>query len=151
MEHIENFEIIGIEIETTNQNGKATEDLGRLWERFFTENISEKIPNKRGNEIYSIYTDYESDYNGKYKAIIGIKVDSLEEIPKGLVGRKFEGGQYQKFIAKGQMPNAVGEKWQEIWAKDIQLNRKYTADFEVYGEKSQNGINSEVEIYIAIE
>jgi predicted transcriptional regulator YdeE len=43
------------------------------------------------------------------------------------------------------------ETWKEIWDKDKELNRKYTADFEVCGEKSQNGENSEVEIYIAIE
>lgn len=49
------------------------------------------------------------------------------------------------------MPNAVMETWKEIWTKDNELNRKYTADFEVYGEKSQNGENSEVDIYIATE
>ncbi len=32
-----------------------------------------------------------------------------------------------------------------------ELTRKYMADFEVYGEKSQNGEHSEVEIYIAVE
>jgi len=42
------------------------------------------------------------------------------------------------------------EKWKEIRTKDKELNIKYTANFEVYGQKSQNGNNSEVEIYIAI-
>jgi predicted transcriptional regulator YdeE len=49
------------------------------------------------------------------------------------------------------MPKAVVETWQEIWSSDKSLNRKYTYDFEVYGEKSQNGLNSEVEIYIAMK
>jgi len=151
MEQIENFKIIGIETETTNENGKSAEDLGKLWERFYGENVPSKIQNKKSDEIYSIYTDYESDYQGKYKTIIGQKVSSLDKVPNGLIGREFNGGKYQKFIAKGQMPNAVMEKWQEIWAKDKELNRKYTADFEVYGKKSQNGENSEVEIYIATE
>lgn len=30
-----------------------------------------------------------------------------------------------------------------------ELDRKYSYDFEVYGQKSPNGENSEVEIYIA--
>lgn len=149
MEQIENFKIIGIETETTNENGKSTEDLGKLWEKFYIKNIPSKIPNKINDEIYSIYTDYESDYRGKYKTIIGQRVSSLDEIPNGLIGREFNGGKYRKFVAKGQMPNAVVESWQEIWVKDKELKRKYTADFEVYGEKSQNGEESEVEIFIA--
>jgi predicted transcriptional regulator YdeE len=151
MEQIENFKIIGIETETTNENGKSAEDLGKLWEQFYGENIPSKIPNKISDEIYSIYTDYESDYKGKYKTIIGQRVSSLDKVPNELIGREFNGGKYQKFVAKGQMPNAVVESWQEIWAKDKELNRKYTADFEVYGKKSQNGEESEVEIFIATE
>ena len=151
MEQIEKFKIIGIEVETTNENGKSATDLGKLWEKFYAENVPGKIPNKKSDEIYSIYTDYESDYTGKYTSIIGLKVNSLDQIPNGLIGREFNGGKYQKFVAKGQMPNAVVESWKEIWTKDNELNRKYTADFEVYGQKSQNGENSEVEIYIATE
>ncbi|MDR6300813.1 putative transcriptional regulator YdeE [Mesonia maritima] len=54
MEHIENFKIIGIETETTNENGKSAEDLGKLWEQFYGENVPNKIPNKISDEIYSI-------------------------------------------------------------------------------------------------
>lgn len=151
MEQIERFKIIGIETETTNENGKSATDLGKLWEKFYGENIPNKIPNKKSDEIYSIYTDYESDYKGKYTSIIGLKVNSLDQVPDGLIGREFDGGKYQKFVAKRQMPNAVMETWKEIWTKDNELNRKYTADFEVYGQKSQNGEKSEVEIYIATE
>lgn len=151
MEQIDDFKIIGISIETTNENKKSMEDLGKLWDRFYTDHIIEKIPNKSGNEVYSIYTDYQTDYTGKYTSIIGLKVNSLEQIPDGLIGREFKGGQYQKFVAKGQMPNAIIKTWGEIWERDKELSRDYTADFEIYGEKSQNGDNSEVEIFIAIE
>ncbi len=51
--------------------------------------------------------NYESDYKGKYTAIIGLKVSSLKQIPDRLIGREFSGGKYQKFVAKGHMPNAV--------------------------------------------
>ncbi|AFL82188.1 hypothetical protein Aeqsu_2737 [Aequorivita sublithincola DSM 14238] len=150
MKNIEPFKIIEIATETTNDSGKAAQDLGKLWEKFFTENIIGKIPNKKSDEIYSIYTDYESNYKGKYTCVIGLKVDSLTDIPEDLVGREFKGGEYLKFIAKGEMPKAVQDTWQEIWAKDETLNRSYTADFEVYDEKSQLGENSEVEIFIAV-
>lgn len=48
------------------------------------------------------------------------------------------------------MPNAVVKMWKKIWQKDTELKRKYTTDFEVYGQNSQNGDNPEVEIFIAI-
>lgn len=151
MERINSFKIIGIGIETTNNNGRAAEDIGNLWKHFYSENIPSKIVNKMNDEIYSIYTDYESNYTGKYTCILGQKVESLDQIPSGLIGREFKGGKYHKFVAKGEMPKAVLETWQEIWAKDKELKRKYTADFEVYGRNSQNGENSEVDIYIATE
>lgn len=151
MEQLDGFKIIGISIGTTNENGKSAEDLGKLWERFYSENIPGQISNTVSDEIYSVYTDYENDFRGKYTSIIGLKVSSLDQIPDGLIGREFNGGKYQKFVAKGQMPNAVMETWKEIWSKNKELNRKYTTDFEVYGAKSQKGENSEVGIYIATE
>ncbi|KAA3597920.1 MAG: AraC family transcriptional regulator [Calditrichaeota bacterium] len=150
MQKIDSFKIIGISVETTNENGKSATDLGGLWMRFFSESIPSQIPNKISDEIYSIYTDYESDYNGKYTSIIGLKVNSLENIPEGFVGREFEGGSFTKFVAKGELPNSIVETWMEIWAKDEVLGRKYTYDFEVHGENSQKGADSEVEIFIAI-
>ena len=149
MEQLNPFKIIGIYVESTNENGQAAHDLGELWQKFYVENIPGKIPDAIGDEVYSIYTDYETDYTGKYTAIIGLQVSSLEDIPEGLIGREFKGGTYTKFVAKGSMPNAVVDTWKEIWGKDNLLGRKYTADFEVYGAQSQNGENSEVDIYIA--
>ena len=73
----------------------------------------------------------------------------MDEIPNGLIGREFQAENFQKFTAKGEMPNAVVTTWVDIWQKDKELDRKYSYDFEVYGEKSQNGENSEVEIFIA--
>lgn len=52
------IKIIGIEVRTTNENGQALEDLDRLWGRFFSEKIAEKIPNKIRNDIYAVYTNY---------------------------------------------------------------------------------------------
>lgn len=151
MENIENFKIIGISVETTNKNGKAAEDLGILWQRFFSENVIEKITDKVDANIYAIYTNYESDFNGKYETIIGVKVNSLENIPSGLVGKKFETESFTHFVAKGEMPNSIANKWGEIWANDKNLNRKYTYDFELYSEKSQQGANCEVDIFIATQ
>lgn len=147
---IHGFKIIGISVRTTNKNNQVKNDLERLWNLFFSENIIEKIPNKTSNEIVAIYTDYTSNYTEDYTTIIGIPVSSLDTIPDKLIGREFPAENFQKFTAKGEIPQAVVNTWIDIWSKDNQLNRKYTYDLEVYGEKSQNGINSEVDIYISI-
>jgi predicted transcriptional regulator YdeE len=108
-----------------------------------------KIPNKVSDNVLSIYTDYKSDFTDEYTTIIGVPVSTLDEIPTGLIGREFSADNFQKFVAKGEMPNAVVNVWIDIWKRDKELNRKYSYDFEVYGQKSQNGEHSEVEIYIA--
>ena len=146
---INEFKIIGISVKTTNKDGQSAQDIGKLWQQFYMENLFDKIPNKLSSDIYSIYTDYKSDFTDEYTTIIGVQVSSLENIPAGLIGRQFPSDNFVNYTAKGLMPEAVAKTWTTIWERDKELNRKYTYDFEVYGEKSQNGEHSEVEIYIA--
>lgn len=146
----EGFKIIGIKVRTTNENGQGATDIGNLWQRFMVENIVAKIPNKIDASIYSIYTNYESDYMKPYDTILGCKVSTLDEIPAGMVGQEIEGGNYAKFIAKGNLEEGVVYKtWTEIWSMD--LDRKYAADFEVYGEKAQNPTYAKVEVYVRVQ
>ncbi len=150
-QNLAEFKVIGISVSTTNEGGQSIEDMGALWGKFYSDGISSKIPNKVSEEVYSIYTDYETDYTGKQTAIIGHKVKSLDEIPVGLVGREFKGGKYIKLVAKGEMPDAIVDAWKKVWKEDKELKRRYTADFEVYGAKPKNGAESEVDVFIATE
>lgn len=146
----DNFKVIGIKVRTTNENGQSANDIGKLWEKFMAENIGEKIPNKINTSIYSIYTNYEKDHTKPYDTILGCQVSTLNEIPKGMIGQEFEKGNYTKFISKGNLTQGVVyNTWTEIWNKD--LSRTFTADFEVYGEKSQDPTNAEVEIFVAVK
>ena len=146
---INEFKIIGISVRTTNKDYQSAQDIGKLWQQFYEEKLFDKIPNKLNSDIYSIYTDYKSDFTDEYTTIIGVQVSSLENIPTGLIGRQFTSDSFVNYTAKGLIPEAVAKTWTTIWERDKELNRKYTYDFEVYGEKSQAGENSEVEIYIA--
>lgn len=143
------LKIIGIAVRTTNKDGQSARDIGELWGQFYSQNLLETIPNKLSNDIYSIYTDYKSDFTDEYTTIIGLQVSSLDTIPSGLIGRQFPTETFEVFTAKGEMPQAVMNTWLDIWQRDNELQRKYTYDFEFYGEKSQNGENSEVQIFIA--
>jgi len=145
---MEPFKVIGISVRTTNENNQAAKDIPVLWEKLMNEDILNRIPNKIDNTIYSIYTDYEKDHTKPYTTILGCKVENHDHIPEGMVGKSFDGGDYIKFTTKGDLAkDLVINEWLKIWEMD--MDRAFTADFEVYGEKSQNGKNSEVEIYVA--
>ncbi|MGO1672225.1 MAG: GyrI-like domain-containing protein [Sphingobacterium sp.] len=147
---IEPFTVIGISVRTTNENNQVAKDIGDLWGRFMNDKVLEAIPNKIDNTIYSIYTDYESDHTKPYTTILGCKVKNLDIIPNGMVGKSIKGGNYVKFSTKGDlMKDLVINKWFEIWEMD--LDRLFTADFEVFGEKAQNPADAEIDILIAIK
>jgi predicted transcriptional regulator YdeE len=148
-ETLEKFYVIGISIRTTNENGKAGIAIPELWNKFMSENLIEKIPNKIDNTIYCIYTEYEKDYTKPYTTILGCKVSSIENIPNKMVAKTFENENYRKFIAKGNiLQGMVFGEWTKIW--NTEIDRKYSTDFEVYGEKAQNLENAEVDIYISL-
>ncbi len=144
------FNIIGISVRTTNKDGQAAKDIGELWQKFMSEGVLDKIPNKVDNTIYSLYTEYDGDYTQPYTTLLGCKVSSLEVIPEGMMGKSFNDGNYVKFISKGDLTKgAVYESWVKIWK--IELDRAYTVDFEVYDEKKANNLeNSEVAIFISV-
>ena len=146
---IEPFKVIGISIRTTNENGQASKEIAELWNRFISENILTKIPNKVNNEIYSLYTNYESDHTKPYTAILGCRVENLDNIPNGMVGNSFDGGRYFKTTTKGDlMQGLIISQWEKIFG--MELDRTYYADFEIFGEKAQNPSKAEVDFYVGI-
>ena len=142
------FHIIGISVRTTNVNNKALKDIGELFGNFVGQNIMEKIPNKMAEDIYCVYTDYESDFNGPYTAIVGCKVSSLNDIPTGLIAKAIPDSKYQVYRSTGKLSVSLSKTWEGIWNTD--LNRRYSADFDIYGEKARDYENAEVDTYVAI-
>jgi predicted transcriptional regulator YdeE len=142
------FHIIGISVRTTNENNKALKDIGELFGKFMGQNIPEIIPNKISGDIYCVYTDYESDYNGPYTAIVGCKVSSLKDISSGLIGKTIPDSKYQVYKSTGKLSISLAKTWEGIWNTDI--NRRYSADFDIYGEKAADFENAEVDTYVAV-
>jgi predicted DNA-binding transcriptional regulator YafY/predicted transcriptional regulator YdeE len=148
-ETIKPFAVIGLAVRTTNQNQQASHDIGALWQQFLGQQIAATIPNRVGQAIYCLYTDYELDHTRPYTVILGCPVSNLAEIPAGLVGHQVPGGLYAKHLAKGSLPQgAVYRAWAEIWQAD--LARQFSTDFEVYTERAYNPDDAEVDIFVAI-
>mgnify|MGYP000996674423 CR=1 FL=1 len=147
---IEPIKVIVISVRTTNENNQAATDISQLWQQFLGNGLIEMIPNKVDAAIYSIYTDYEGDYTKPYTTFLGCRVTDFSEIPEGLTGRSFKGGTYEHSPVRGDlMKGLVIKHGEKIWQADI--DRAYTADFEVYGEKAQNPSDAEVDFYIALK
>lgn len=152
MQHkkVEAFNLIGIAIQTTNEENKSAQDIANLWGKFMSENVLNQIPEKVDDTIYSLYTNYEGDHAKPYTTIIGCKVKSLNNIPEGLVGQHFSGGNYAKTTAKGDLTKGlIVNTWQTIWEED--LDRAYTADFEVFDHRARNPADSEIDFYVAVK
>ena len=91
----------------------------------------------------------KKDHTKPYTTILGCRVENLSIVPSNMVSKTIEQTTYAKYIVQGNLAEGVVyNEWLKIW--DAGLPRAFTTDFEVYGEKSQNPENAEVEICIAL-
>ncbi len=106
----------------------------------------DKIPNKKGNEILALYTDYEGDYSQPFNYMICCEVTSIEDVPLGMVAKIIPTADYTILKAMGKFPDCLIKTWKAIWQSD--LKRTYRYDFEVYKTLDPN--LTEIDIYIGV-
>lgn len=141
--------VVGISVRTKNLNNQAQRDISQLWGRFFINNIADTIPNKISDDIYCIYTDYESDYMGEYTTILGCLVSSVGTLSEDMIVKEIPKCDYLKFISEGKIPEVVAQTWESIWQSNIE--RGYITDFDIYGIAAQNPENAIVTTYVSIK
>lgn len=140
--------VIGIECRTSNTSQAAPQDIPRLWQKFYADNVPSKVPNKASGEVIALYCDYEGDYTQAYSCVIGCPVTSLDEIPEGMVAKTVPASIFAAFRAVGEFPKTLVDTWGNIWRST--LPRTYTGDYEVYGERFSLEV-PEVDVLVAIE
>lgn len=140
--------VAGLTIITSNKNEHMKEAIGSLWQHFFGPAIYSAILHKKNIYTIGLYSDYENDANGAYKATVCCEVTNTENLPIGVISKVIPSGKYAKFIVKGNMQTVVGEFWAKLWAMD--LNRKYTCDFEEY-QNGDNTENCEIHMFISVK
>jgi predicted transcriptional regulator YdeE len=142
------FIVAGLSIKTTNENNQAQLDIPKLWERFFQENISSQIANKKDETIYVVYTDYESDFTKPYRVIIGYALSNAEQkISSSLTRKIIPALDYEVFEVSGKYPESLMKTWEDIWKS--KLNRAYEVDLEVY-KQNFNPQDAKLDIYISV-
>ena len=142
--------ILGVELRTTNEGGRAFQDIPPFWQQFFQNNIAGSIPNKASEDIYGVYTHFDNEGKnnlGMYSLIIGCEVNTDAKCPTTLTSITIPKSQYHVFSVASSKPEKVGEKWQEIWEipASEKKNWSFTCEFEHY--KAKGGID----IYIGLK
>jgi predicted transcriptional regulator YdeE len=152
------IKLVGITARTNNAN-ESDPSLAKITPtmlKYFNEGLPAKIPHRvKTGTTFCVYTDYESDITGDYTYFIGEEVETLETIPEGLETLVIPAQLYAKFTTEpGIMPNVVIEAWQKIWQMTLQdfgQPRRFSADFEVYDERSSDPQNATLDVYIGLK
>ncbi|SHM70289.1 Predicted transcriptional regulator YdeE, contains AraC-type DNA-binding domain [Duganella sacchari] len=132
--------IAGITLRTDNSEA-GMQKIQQHWGQFFQQGVTAKVARAVDPAIYEAYFDYESDANGAYTLMLGNRVPSGEDVPAGLHQVTLPAATYAKFTIDD--PRAIRQAWEHIWSR-ADLQRTYSGDFEVIGEKS-------ADIYVAVQ
>lgn len=130
---IQSKRIIGLQVRTknTDEMDPDTQKIAPLWGRFFEEVMPTLEPSPP--PLYGVYSSYESDAFGAYDLLVGS--DVLEE-DDNFKSVNIKAGTYLVFPARGELPRAIIDTWERVWAyfddPSIDERRAYETDFELY-------------------
>lgn len=144
---IEKMSIIGMSLRTDNSED-GLKKIKEHWQNFTLNKTLEKIPDRKSDDIYAVYTDYAGDHSMPYSLILGAGVSTNKTVPDGMVLIKVPSQKYAIFPVIGAMPDALIQKWSEIHT--IDLKRTYTTDFELYSKLPNSQQEYSISIHIAI-
>jgi len=150
------FYVIGMPVRTNNtQEMAGNGKIGELWQEFIQWQIAGTIPQKAGNEILAVYSDYESDETGAYTYLLGVRVHSVNDVPPGLISQHVPAGRYAAITSEvGPVTQVVPKLWQRIWsmpAEELGGQRAFQIDYEVYGQAASNPENAQVTVFLGLK
>jgi predicted transcriptional regulator YdeE len=152
--HIEGFKVIGISTRTKNSDemvGKGK--IKKLWQDFFSGKVKEKVLGKTSEDIVAVYYGYESDAHGPYNLLLGFKVNENVQPPDGMTAVNIPPQECGVFTSDhGEVHEIIFKTWKNIWdlTEKKEIERKFTYDFELYGERAANPKSAQVEIFISV-
>ena len=157
--HLPEMKLVGITTRTSNADafGCPPKDnpIAQTVQRYWHEGLAGRIENRKNpGTTLCVYTQYESDFTGKYTYWIGEKVTALGHVREGFQTLTIPPQTYIKFTdGPGPMPHVCIHAWQRIWGMDratLGGERAYIADFEVYDARSHDPQNVTLDLYIGV-
>ena len=135
--------VVGI---ATRTSADPRAEIGRLWQRFFAEDVAARVPNRVDGTVYSLYTEYEGDHTRPYTVVLGYAVSELGPLPEGLEARTIPAGTYAVLEGVAADPAAIGAAWQSVYAAAVP--RRFTTDFDVHHVDGPRA--GTVDLYVAV-
>lgn len=135
VENQDTFTIIGVTVRTSRDaeaggQGKIPE----LWQDAFTNGTLDQVPNKVGDGLVVVYSDYTPA--GEYNYTLGVKVSSADKVPDGMVKRVIPAGKYAVVQSEmGAPQDVIPAMWARIGKmtpQEMGGDRAYQTDFETY-------------------
>ena len=147
--------VAGFLVRTSNaKEMSGNGEIGKLWTRFMQQNLAAQIPNRIGQNLMVVYSDYASDEKGEYTYLLGAPVSSVDGLPASLSFRRIPPGSYAVLTTpKGPLVEVLQSAWKQIWsATPAQLGapRAFVADYEIYDQRSADPNNAQVEIHVGL-
>ena len=134
---LDGFSVTGLSVRTANRDefNPTTAKLPNLWQRFFSEQIADIIPNRiPGSPILGVYSNYESNTEGLYTVTAGVKSENQSNSSEFCTIAVLPGN-YLVFENQGVTPHIVVETWKNVWnyfESETKFTRCYKTDFEMY-------------------
>ncbi|MFI6504259.1 GyrI-like domain-containing protein [Nonomuraea typhae] len=129
--------VVGFAVRTTNADemDPSRARLGALWQRAGAPGAFAHVPGRIDENLYAVLNDYESDHNGAYTQVVGVAVRTVPRLPEGMVAVRVPAGPALTLAARGPMPQALIETWQQVWKHTESGGtppRAFTTDLEVH-------------------
>ncbi|MDK2126600.1 GyrI-like domain-containing protein [Parachitinimonas caeni] len=122
--------IVGIALHT--HNGEAFDTIPQHWQRFGSEQVLSRIPNKLSDDVYAVYTRFENSPlrpDSRYTLIIGAAVTSTDAMPEGMSSVTIPPSLRKTYPVEPATPQQVGATWLQLW-QEPGLQSTAVADFE---------------------
>jgi len=109
------YYVAGIEVDIHYNTADGTAPIGGLWDTWNAESIEKHIPNRISpGVVYGMTHSETADNKGKY--LIGAEVSTLNNLPLGLIGRRFEASDFAVFDTTLEIIMS-GDFWRTFYAK----------------------------------
>jgi len=137
--HKKAFYVVGVEVDIHYNSDDGTAPISGLWEAWTGEKIAKTISNQTLQDtVYGITHTETTDGRAKY--FVGVEVSTLDNIPVGLVGRRFEASELAVFNTTLEII-FTGDFWRTFYSKWLPASgyamheescRKSNASFNKY-------------------